>query len=80
MFETKSFGIFYNFICANVYTKGGVEDTRLEAKAQDSHFEDRPSRGQGQEWSRPRPRTKDTAASVLRKKVFKQVFQAISNL
>ena len=41
--------------------------------------EDRPYRGQGQECSRPRPRTKDTAVSVLKKKkVFKKVFQAIS--
>ena len=71
--------------------RGGVEDTRPEAKvkakdtkkkseAKDSLSEDRPSRGQGQECSRPRPRTKDTAAaSVLQKKVFKKVFQAISN-
>ena len=76
-------------------SRGGVEDTRLEAKAKakdtkkseakakakDSLSEDRPSRGQGQECSRPRPRTKDTAASVFqKKKVFKKVFQAISNL
>ena len=56
--------------------RGGVEDTRLEAKAKDtkkseakakdSLSEDRPSRGQGQECSRPR--TKDTAASVFQKK------------
>ena len=64
--------------------RGGVEDTRLEAKdtkkseakAKDSLSEDRPSRGQGQEFSRPRPRTKDTAASVFqKKKVFKKVFR-----
>ena len=75
-------------------TRGGVEDTRLEAKAKDtkkpqvkdtkkpkakdSPSEDRHSRGQGQECSRPRPRTKDTNASVLKKKVFKNFFQAIS--
>ena len=55
-------------------SRGGVEDTRLEAKdtkkseakAKDSLSEDRPSRGQGQECSRPR--TKDTPASVLQKK------------
>ena len=35
-------------------TRGGVEDTRLEAKAKDSPSEDRPSRAQGQECSRPR--------------------------
>ena len=73
-----------------------VEDTRFDAKAKakdtkkksgakanNSLSEDRPSLGQGQECSRPRPRTKDTAASVLKKKttkVFKKVFQAISNL
>ena len=74
-----------------VYTRGGVEDKRLEAKAKDtkkkseakakdSFSEDRTSRGQGQECLRPRP---NTGASVLRKKkknVFKNFFQAISNL
>ena len=39
---------------------------KSEAKAKDSLSEDRPSRGQGQECSRPR--TKDTAASTLQKK------------
>ena len=65
--------------------RSGVEDTRLEAKAKgtkkakDSLSEDRHSRGQGQECSRPRPRTKDTSASVLqKKKVFTKIFQAIS--
>ena len=64
--------------------RGGVEDTRLEAKAndtkkpeakakaKDSLSEDRHSRGQGEECSRPRPRTKDTSASALQKK--KEVF------
>ena len=74
-----------NFVIAN---RGGVEDTRLEAKdtkkleakAKDSLFEDRPSRAQGQDCSKPRPRTKDTAASAFQKKVFKKLFQAISNL
>ena len=42
----------------------------LEAK--DSLSEDRPSRGQGQECSRPR--TKDTAASGLQKKGLQKVF------
>ena len=51
-----------------LFTRGGVEDTRLEAKAKDSLSEDRHSRGQGQECSRPRPRTKDTSASALQKK------------
>ena len=41
---------------------------KFEAKAKDSFSEDRPSRGQEQKCSRPRPRTKDTAASVLQKK------------
>ena len=58
----------------SLLTRGGVEDTRLEAKAKDtkksvakdSLSEDRLSRGQGQECSRPK--TKDTAASVLQKK------------
>ena len=57
-----------------VITRGRVEDTRLEAKdtkkseamAKDSLSEDRHSRGQGQECSRPR--TKDTSASALQKK------------
>ena len=68
-----------------LFVRGGVEDTRLEAKAKntkkkseakakakDSLSEDRPSRGQGQECSRPR--TKDTAASVLQKKKGLQKF------
>ena len=60
-----------------IKTRSGVEDTRLEAKAKDSPSGDRPSRGQGKECSRPRPRTKDTSASVLQKKnVFKKFFQA----
>ena len=65
--------------------RGGVEDTRLEAKAKDtkkseakakdSLSEDRTSRGQGQECSRPRPRTEDTGASVLlRKKSLQKYF------
>ena len=66
-------------------SRDGVEDTRLEAKAKDtkkseakdSLSEDRHSRGQGQECSRPR--TKDTNASALqKKKVFTKLFQAIS--
>ena len=42
---------------------------KSEANAKDSLSEDKPSRGQGQECSRPRPRTKDTVASVLQKKI-----------
>ena len=56
-----------------ILTRGGVEDTRLEAKAKDSLSEDRHSQGQGQECSRPRPRTKDTSAIALQKKIFFQV-------
>ena len=65
-------------------TRGGVEDTRLEAKtkdtkkseAKDSLSKDRHSRGQGQECSRPR--TKDTSARALQKKGLQKIFQAIS--
>ena len=60
--------------------RGGVEDTRLEAKAKntkkskDSPTEDRTSRGQGQVCSRPR--TKDTSASALQKKGFQKNFSS----
>ena len=55
--------------------RGGVEDTRLEAKAKDtkkteakdSLSEDRHSRGQGQECSRPRPRTQAQVLSKITK-------------
>ena len=54
----------------------------LEAKAKDSLSEDRHSRGQEQECSRPRPRTKDTkrkcSPKKKKKKVFTKIFQAIS--
>ena len=53
--------------------RGGVEDTRLEAKAKNTKkFQ---GQGQGQTLSRPRPRTKDTDASVLQKQKQKKVFQ-----
>ena len=58
--------------------RGGVEDTRLEAQAKAKNTKKFRSQGQGQTLSRPRPRTKDTDASVLKKKVFKNFFQAIS--
>ena len=61
----KYFGITKTTV-HDVVTRGGVEDTRLEAKAKDNLYEDRPSRGQGQECSSPR--TKNTATSVLQKK------------
>ena len=53
-------------------SRGEVEDIRLEAKAQDT----KKFRGREQTLSRPRPRNKDTSASVLKKKVFKNFFQA----
>ena len=52
---------------------------KSEAKAKHSPFEDRHSRGQGQECSRPWPRIKGTNASVLEKKVFTKIFQAVSS-
>ena len=87
----------------DMQTRGGVEDTRLEAKdttkseakAKDSLCEDRHSRGQGQECSRPRPRTKDTSASAPKKKrrssqkffkrspqknAFQKIFQALQKI
>ena len=47
----------------------------FEAKTKGSLSEDRHSRRQRQECSKPRPRTKNTGASVLRK--IKQNFQKI---
>ena len=50
-----------------------------KSEAKDSLSEDRHSRGQGQECSRPRPRTKDTSQVLSKtKKVFTKIFQAIS--
>ena len=49
-----------------VLSRGGVEDRRLEAKTKDTKIFRGPD--QGQTLSRPRPRTKDTDASVLKKK------------
>ena len=55
------------FAAANdFYSRGGVENTRLEAKAKAKNT--KKFRGQGQNLSRPRPWTKDTDASVLQKK------------
>ena len=53
--------LYWTIIIGTTDARGGVEDTRLEAK--DSLSEDRHSRGQGQECSRPR-----TQAQVLSKK------------
>ena len=50
-----------------------LEDIRLEAKAKDSHTEDRLSRGQVHEYSWPRPRTQAQMLSRkkdLQKKIF----------
>ena len=61
-----------------VKTRGGVEDTRLEAKAKDTKKIRRQGQGQpfrGQTLSRPRTRTKDTATSVLQKKSSKILFR-----
>ena len=76
--SNKAFITWLHSTNSYLIIRGGVEDTRLEAKAKDtkkskakakdSLSEDRHSRGQGQECSRPRPRTKDTSASALRKK------------
>ena len=55
--------------------KARGQGPKKKSEAQDSLSEDRTSRGQAQECTRPRPRTKDTSASALLKKIF---FQAIS--
>ena len=55
------------------YIRGGVEDTKLEAKdTKKSKAKDRPSRGQGQNCLRPR--TKDTGANVLQKNGLQKFF------
>ena len=58
--------------------RGGVEDTRLEAKAKAKETKKFRGQNQRQALSRPRPRTKDTGASILQKKRFLKNFQAIS--
>ena len=58
-------------ILLSVTGRGGVEDTRLEAKAKDTKKIRGQGQGQpfrGQTLSRPRPRTEDTSASALQKK------------
>ena len=57
-----------------VFFRGGVEDTRLEAKTKAKDAEKFRGQGQGQTLSRPRPRTKDTDASVLQKKRSSKIF------
>ena len=91
---------FYNLPFVRVSSRGGVEDTRLEAKAKDtkkseakakdSLSEDRHSRGQGQECSRPRTKRKCSQkkkglhknfSSDLHKKTFsKQFFKRSTKL
>ena len=66
-----------------IQTRGGVKDTRLEAKAKDtkkseakdSLSEDRTSQGQGQECSRPRPRTQAQVLSKKKKTSSKNFFR-----
>ena len=70
----ESPGIWFCSFCGNqrwsrghkAWGQGQGHKKKSEAKAKDSLSEDRPSRGQGQESSRPR--TNDTAASVFQKK------------
>ena len=68
-----------------LFSRGGVEDTRLEAKAKDtkkseakakdSLSEDRHSRGQGQECSRPRPRIKEVLSKKKKEGLLSGDFQ-----
>ena len=53
---------------------------KIRGKAKDQLLEDRPSRGQGQEYSRPRTKDKSFKKFFFnsKKKVFKNFFQAIS--
>ena len=67
----------------SIISRGGVEDTRLEAKdkkkseakAKDSLSDDRHSRGQGQECSRPRPRTQAQVLSKKKKRSSQKFFR-----
>ena len=54
--------------------RGQGQGHKKKSEAKDSLSEDRHSRGQGQKCSRPRPRTKDTSASVFQKKRSSQKF------
>ena len=54
-------------------TQGSRPRTQKKSEAKDSLSEDRTSRRQGQQCSRPR--TKDTGASVLQKKQNKKIFK-----
>ena len=84
-FVNTKFYYLVSFIqsSAEKTTRGGVEDTRLEAKdtktskAKDSLSEDRPFRGQEQECSRLSARTQ--AQVFSKKKGLQKVSQATSN-
>ena len=65
---------FWGFVLQIPPHQNFLDPPLLEAKAKDSPSEDRPSRGQGQECSRPRPRTQ--AQLFKKKRVFKKIFQA----
>ena len=56
--------------------RGGVEDTKLEAKAKAKETKKFRGQNQRQTLSRPRPRTKDTGASILQKKRFLKKFSS----
>ena len=83
--------IFKLILLCEVTTRGGVEDTRLEAKAKDTKKIRGQGQGQpfrGQPLSRPRTGMLEAKAkdqghrrkrSPKKKKVFKNFFQAISN-
>ena len=77
---------FLTYFVLVINGRGGVEDTRLEAKAKDTKKIRGQGQGQpfrGQTLSRPRPRTKDTKRKCSpkkkkKKKVFTKIFHAIS--
>ena len=81
----KALCVFSFKMATIVMLRGGVEDTRLEAKAKDtkkseakakdSLSEDRHSRGQGQG---PRTQSASALQKKKKKKVFTKIFQAIS--
>ena len=72
----------------------GQGHKKIPGQAKDSPSEDRHSRGQEQECSRPRPRTNDTSASALQRKrsspkffrpspeknVFQKIFQELHKI
>ena len=66
------------YLWRSIVIRGEVEGTRLEAKAKDTKkFR---GQGEGQTFSRPRPRTKDTGASVLQKERSSKIFFRRSSL